>query len=186
MLLGRGKKRAGGTAVNGDLRIVVCDQDPAVNATVAHLLGVAFSTPALFGGQLPRVCVEVLDDYLVDSSLMALVQGEPFAARRFIQRPRAARPTAAVTFTGVRRDTELRSVIDGLGVPVTCLLGIFMTEPNDRTPLERFHCSLDESCTWCVSNLDTSHIDSLMLAEACSDFARLVAEGVTGNELGEQ
>ena len=171
--------------VNGDLRIVVCDQDPAVNATVAHLLGVAFSTPALFGGQLPRVRVEVLGDYLVDSSLMAPVQGEPFAARRFAQRPFAPRPTAAVTFTGVHHDAEIRSVVSGLGVPVTCLSAIALTEPDERKPLQRFHCTLDESCAWCARSFEVSQINSVTLAEACGDFARLVAEGVTGNELRE-
>jgi hypothetical protein len=169
--------------VNGRLRIVVCDQDPAVNAAVGHLLGVAFSTPALFGGRLPRVSVEVLGEYLVDSSLMAPVQGEPFAARPFKQWPLGAHPTAAVTFSGIHEDADIRSVIDELGVPVTCLSG--MAGAGERDALDRFVCRRDESCNECVTKLGVAAIDSVALAEACRDFARLVAESVSGEGSGE-
>jgi hypothetical protein len=172
-----------GKHVNGRLRIVVCDQDPAVNAAVGHLLGVAFSTPALFGGRLPRVSVEVLGEYLVDSSLMAPVQGEPFAARPFKQWSLGARPTAAVTFSGIHEDADIRSVIDELGVPVTCLSGL--AEAEERDALDRFACGRDESCNECVTKPGVSGLDSVTLAEACRDFARLVAEGVTDEGSGE-
>lgn len=169
--------------MNGRLRIVVCDQDPAVNAAVGHLLGVAFSTPALFGGRLPKVSVEVLGDYLVDSSLMAQLQGEPFAARPFKQWSLGVRPTAAVTFSGIREDANIRSVIDELGVPVTCLSGL--ADAEERDALDRFACGLNESCNDCVTKPAVGSIDSVRLAEACRDFAHLVAERVTSEESGE-
>ena len=173
----------GGAPVNGRLRIVVCDQDPAVNAAVAHLLGVAFTTPALFGGRMPKVSVEVLGEYLVDSSLMAPVQGEPFAARPFKQWSIGARPTAAVTFSGIHDDAAIHAVIDDLGVPVTCLSG--MAEAEERDALDRFTCQRDRSCNECVTKPAVAGIDSVALAEACRDFARLVAESATSTESGE-
>lgn len=173
----------GGAPVNGRLRIVVCDQDPAVNAAVGHLLGVAFTTPALFGGRLPKVGVEVLGEYSVDSSLMAPLQGEPFAARPFRQRSIGERPTAAVTFSGIHDDAGIRSVIDGLGVPVTCLSGL--AEADTRDALDLFTCQRDLSCNECVTKPAVANIDSVALAEACRDFARLVAESATRTKSGE-
>jgi hypothetical protein len=177
-------RNAVGSPVNGRLRIVVCDQDPAVNAAVAHLLGVAFSTPALFDGQLPRVSVEVLGDYLVDSSLMAPVQSERFAARRFVNGLRGATPTAVVTFSGVHGDDEISAVISGLGLPVTCLSAIADSGLDNLESLEPFYCPTDAKCDECVTGADA--IDAVALADACRNFASLVARDVGATGSGKQ
>lgn len=156
-------------------RVVVCDQDPSINATLGHLLGVAFNTPALFGGRVAPVRVEILGEFKIDSPLMASVQGERFSARPFSRSLFARRATSVVTFSGVPTDDIIRRTIGQLSVPVVCLSELRMIDVTAERSLQRIACSLDHGCNECVSREFSAGIDSARLADLCRDFATMVA-----------
>jgi len=150
-------------------RVLACDQDPSVSGAIGHLLGVAFSTPALFDQRTHSVSVEILGDYATTSSLMAPLQGERFAASAYSRSPFAPKPAVVVTLSGIHE--QLRDTVAKIDVPVVCLSELSMAATSEDVSIERFTCQLDHSCNDCLTREFGRSVDSMRLAELCKQFA---------------
>ena len=155
--------------VGNRVRVVACDQDPAISGAVGHLLGVAFSTPALFDRRIHSVSVEILGEFSSDSPLMAPLQGERFAANAYSRRPFAPRPAVVVTLSGI--DERLRDTVIKLDVPVVCLSELSMSSGSDDLRIDRFTCQLDHACADCVAREFGRSVESVRLGALCQQFA---------------
>ena len=151
------------------VRVVTCDQDPAVSGAVGHLLGVAFSTPALFDRRVHSVSVEIMGEFTTDSPLMAPLQGERFAASTFSRRPFAPRPAVVVTLSGI--DQKYHETVVNLNVPVVCLSELSMASAAEDLGIDRFTCPLDHACSDCVAREFGHSVESVRLADLCKQFA---------------
>jgi hypothetical protein len=152
-------------------RVLTCDQDPAVNGAIGHLLGVSFRTPALLDQRVQSVGVEIVGEYITTSSLMAPLQGEPFAAAPYSRRPFAPPPTVVVTLSGI--GDALRETVRKIDVPVVCLSELSTTDPNEESGYEKFTCPIDHSCAECVAREFSGEMTSIRVAELCTQFAIL-------------
>jgi hypothetical protein len=151
------------------LRVLACDQDPALSGAIGHLLGVAFNTPALFDRRTHSVSVEILGEYITASPLMAPLQSERFAAGVYSRRPFAPRPAVVVTLSGIGQ--PLRDEVMKLDVPVVCLSELSMSTASEDVGIDRFTCPLDHACSDCVTREFGRTVDSMRLAELCKQFA---------------
>ena len=154
-------------------RILACDQDPAVNGAIGHLLGVAFRTPALFDSRVHTASVEVLGDFVTTRSLMAHMQGERFAASAYSRRPFAPKPSVVVTLSGIGE--TMRETVIRLDVPVVCLSELSMVDSVEDVALNRFVCQLDHACNECVTREFGNSMESIRIAELCKQFATMFA-----------
>ena len=162
-----------GSPMSRRFRVLTCDQDPAVNGAIGHLLGVAFRTPALFDRRTHSVSVEILGDFNVATPLMAPLQSEQFAASAYSRRLFAPKPAVVVTLSGI--DNIQRESVVELNAPLVCLSELSMSDPSGEMGVDHFTCSFDHTCFDCVTRELGESINLMRVAELCKRFAMVFA-----------
>lgn len=159
------------------LRVVVAEQNSTLAAAVAHLVGVAFRTPIIAQSIACRIRVEVVGDYLVDTSLMAEAMGESFAAEPMPRFVAGDDIVAIATLTGLCAEALSSTFVEESGAPIVCLARMDgLVLPSGLPPsLAEVSCTRDE-----ISEIDVnSELSIAEIADRCFAFTTIVANELT-------
>ena len=105
-------------------RVVVCDQDPVVAGVLAHVLGVDLNASIIARSLPVQIRVEILGQFDFCSAMLAVVEGEKFAAHELMQRRDFTRILSVVTINGLTEEKEDLAFVARAGVPVVNLANL--------------------------------------------------------------
>ena len=159
-------------------RVVIAEINATLAAAVAHLVGVAFRTPIIAQSINSRIRVEVLGPYLVDTSVMAMTMGEPFAAEPVTRFVASGDIVAIATLTGLSAAAHERAFVEESGAPIVCLARMDgLVLPSGLPPsLAEVSCTRDD-----ISEMGaTSELSIAEIADRCFAFTTIVANELAG------